>query len=102
MLLVVLAVVLGLVLYGPAVLASVLIAVEFLIFLLLSVALAVFRTLFRRPWKVTARNADGREWTWQQVGYRSSRKLVAEIKQGLQSGLVPTGIAPDRLRSTAP
>jgi hypothetical protein len=47
------------------------------------------RILFRRPWTVEARAADGTVHTWQVVGWRASRDRCADVAEFLSSGLTP-------------
>jgi hypothetical protein len=53
--------------------------------LLLAVAGVAVRVLFRRPWIVEAVSGDAR-LQWPVVGWRASRRSVAEVTQALQLG----------------
>ena len=55
----------------------------------------LWKTLARRPWHVTATSVDVpdvQQWEWRIVGWRQAKKLVAELRSQLSSGVSPSAI----------
>jgi hypothetical protein len=59
---------------------------EVLAFLALAGAGVLGRVLLRRPWRIEARDGDGREQTWAVAGWRDSRDAIEEIAAALAAG----------------
>lgn len=79
---------------GPFALAILLGAIELVLLALTTIAVVVFRVLFRRPWKVVAYSAAGEQHAWHVVGWSSSRRFVRAAARAIESGLSPSAIAP--------
>jgi hypothetical protein len=80
------------VLVGPWFLALLFGAIELTLILLACIAVIVWRTVLRRPWRVVAIAADGREHHWDVVGWRRSRERVRQVARGLEAGVPPAAI----------
>lgn len=63
--------------------------VDLLILILVALLGALTRVLFRRPWTVEARAADGTTQHWRVTGWRASHERCIEIAQRLQAGIEP-------------
>lgn len=72
------------------------------VLLVLALAGALYRTLFRRPWRVVALSGDGELWAWRQVGWRNARELESSIRDGLDAGLAPDTLHAERLEDGVP
>jgi hypothetical protein len=62
---------------------------DLVLVLLLAVLGVLARVVFRRPWTIEARSADGAVQRWPVVGWRASRERRDEIAALLASGIVP-------------
>ncbi len=72
------------------------------VLLLLALAGAVYRTLFRRPWRVVALSGVGELWAWRRVGWRNAQELVSSIRDGLDAGLAPATLHAEFLEDGVP
>ncbi len=95
----IIAAVIAIVFLGPGLLALLVGAIELTIIVVACVAVIVWRTLRRRPWRVLAISADGRHHAWELRGWRRSRALVRTIAEGIETGLPPTAIEPAALQA---
>ena len=61
---------------------------EFFFVTIAAVAILVWRTVLRRPWRIVALS-DGQRWWTDVVGYRTARRRVREIAEALERGSHP-------------
>jgi hypothetical protein len=83
---VVVAVIAAIVLFATVVVPLVVLGIEILLLIVVFVGGLAGRLLFRRPWTIRARSADGRELTWRAVGFRRSGRMRDEIAAALSRG----------------
>jgi Flp pilus assembly protein TadB len=75
---------------APVVWAILLVLVEFFVVTIAAIAILVWRTLLRRPWRVVARRIEaGESWAHEVVGYRAARRKVREVAESLRLGITP-------------
>lgn len=82
---VIVAIVVALIWFGPGVVALLLGLGELLLVALAAVVVATWRTVTRRPWSVVARS-DQVERRWSVVGYKRARRMVSELSGALRDG----------------
>jgi hypothetical protein len=85
-LLIVLAVIAVVFLLTTVVIPILVVGIELLLVIALFVAGLAGRLLFRRPWTIRARSADGRQLTWRAAGFRRSGRVRDEIAGALAQG----------------
>lgn len=90
------------VVFAPILIGIVIELAALAVLLLLAVAGAAYRTLFRRPWRVVALSSDGELWAWRQVGWRNANELVSSISDGVDAGLGPATLHTELLEEGVP
>jgi hypothetical protein len=80
------AVIAAILLFATVLVPILVVGLEILLVIVLFLGGLAGRLLFRRPWTIRARAADGRELTWRAVGFRRSGRVRDEIAGALALG----------------
>jgi hypothetical protein len=73
---------------APVLWAVLAVLIEFFFVTLAAIAILVWRTVLRRPWRIVALG-DGQRWWTDVVGYRAARRRVREVATGIERGSHP-------------